>query len=126
MHLEFDNGPIEVIVRCKGCERFLLLEMIDWAGHALQSRVYRVSRLDDEAVARFAHDVQRGYCDVNRVRNEWVALANSSQLTPRLIALDVDKEAVLGQRDVDLQTIPRAYWRDVVGAEQAWLRRVVG
>ena len=89
----------------------------DWAGARLTRRLYRVTGLDPDAYARFAHDITRDYCDLGRKSAELQSLVTTSTPTGRLMLLDVDTGVVEAAPEAP-EGIPTANWRDRLNAAQ--------
>lgn len=70
-HLQMADG----FVRCTECETHYLLEMVDLTTEAV---LYRVSRVNAEAVAKTVRSLSKGSCDLDRARNEVFTVANGA------------------------------------------------
>ncbi|MCB1693051.1 MAG: hypothetical protein KDI19_09815 [Pseudomonadales bacterium] len=79
------QGPVEFISRCTGCGRFALLRLLYWTGVRLDTRVFAVSLLGNEAAGTFLHDMETGYCDLQRHAAELMALVSSAGPIERVV-----------------------------------------
>ena len=117
MVLDGQSGFTDAIVRCRSCGQAYLIEMLDWSGKHFERRTFRTSLLDDEVVARYAHNRQRSSCDLKRAAAEWYAVQTQARLTNLQIALDVDAATLIGATQLPVDTdIPMAHWRERIGA----------
>ena len=72
--------------------------------------------LNDDVVARYAHNRERASCDLKRAAAEWYAVQTQARLTNVQIELDVDDATLLGAIVLPLDTdIPMAHWRERIG-----------
>ena len=113
MVLDGVSGFTDAIVRCRSCGQAYLIEMLDWWGARFQRRTFRTSLLANDVVAQYAHNRQRGSCDVKRASAEWHAVQTQAKLTPLRITLDLDTSQQIESRvlpsDAD---IPMGHWRE--------------
>jgi hypothetical protein len=91
--LEWYDGPVVAVVRCSRCAAAGLIAMLDWnASHAV--RVFGLAAFEPEALAVFLRNTQRGSCDASRLGRERYALLSSAGPAERLVAIDVQTNAV--------------------------------
>lgn len=116
MVLDGQSGFTDAIVRCSACGQAYLIEMIDWSGKRFERRTYRTSLIDDAVVARYAHNRQRGSCDLKRAAAEWYAVQTQARLTNLSIVLDVDAQMLIRATQLPVDSdIPMAHWRERIG-----------
>lgn len=92
--LDWSDGPVTAIARCPACPRLGLLEMLDWS-RSHRVRIYALAGLEPESLAVYQRNAARGSCDPSRLEQETAALLAAAGRVERLIALDVDGNAVL-------------------------------
>lgn len=124
--LEWFDGPITAIARCPLCDGLGLLELLDWS-HSHRVRVCAFAALERAAVALFKRNRERGSCDLTRADREVEALFASAGAVERVIALDVEGNAVraTAPRPAGL-FLPSAPWRERLPreADAAWFLEV--
>jgi len=104
-------GPADVLMRCRACGRFYLLEMLDLQGPA---RVMRVAVLETADAESLIRDLARGSCDVNRAGAEVQHLRTRAPLLPRLILVDTGGPTVTAVVDVPADVrVPGRSWREL-------------
>ncbi len=117
MVLDGQSGFTDAIVRCRTCGQAYLIEMLDWAPPRYERRTFRVSLLDDDVVARYAHNRERASCDLKRAAAEWYAVQTQARLTNVSITLDVDNATLIDARLLPNDTdVPMAHWRERIGS----------
>ena len=117
MVLDGQSGFTDAIVRCRACRQAYLIEMLDWSPPRYERRTFRVSLLNDDVVARYAHNRERASCDLKRAAAEWYAVQTEARLTNASIELDVDDAMLLSVRVIPQDTdIPMAHWRERIGS----------
>jgi len=73
-------------MRCTYCGSAYLLEMVDCTA---RTSLFRVSRVDQDALQHTARAIHQGSCDVNRSRAEIQHLANAAEeLDPLILMQD--------------------------------------
>ena len=87
--VEWWNGPVEAVVRCRSCGACGWLELVD-RDPQQELRIFALAALRNDAVALYFHARARGSCDVARARAELEALAASAGPFERLVALNED------------------------------------
>ena len=117
-------GITDAIVRCRGCDRLYLLGLVDWTGAKIEQRLFRMSNVDPTAYDRFAHDMSRDYCDLDRKAAELHSLSTSCTPTEQLLILDIHANAVIEVRPAPTD-VPTASWRTRLNGEQVgvWIQR---
>ncbi len=122
--LEWWAGPVTAVGRCVRCDGLGLLELLDWS-RSQRVRIYALAAIEPAAVALFLRNRERGSCDVSRADREVEALFASAGAVERVIALDVDRSAVLATapRPEGL-FLPVAPWRErlLPEADASWFR----
>lgn len=115
-------GITDAVVRCRRCDRLYLLALVDWAGAKIEQRLFRVSNVDPAAYARFAHDMSRDYCDLERKSAELHSLSTSCTPTGQLLVLDIHANTVVELRPAPAG-VPTASWRARLQDDQigAWI-----
>ncbi len=124
--LDWWDGPITAIARCPRCDGLALLEMLDWS-RSHRVRIHALAGIEGEAVALFQRNRKRGSCDLSRADREVEALFASAGAIERMIALDVEANAVLATapRPSGL-FLPSLPWRERLLREDdtSWFRRL--
>jgi hypothetical protein len=117
MVLDGQSGFTDAIVRCRSCGQAYLIEMLDWAPPRYERRTFRVSLLNDDVVARYAHNRERASCDLKRAAAEWYAVQTQARLTNLSIVLDVEDATLVGVQVIPPDTdVPMAHWRERIGS----------
>ena len=92
--LEFDDGPVEAVVRCRACAGCGWLHRVERDPRQRLS-VYALAALRAEDAALYFRNVARGSCDAGRARAEREALAACSGPFERLVTLHADTLALV-------------------------------
>ncbi len=124
--LEFWNGPITAVARCARCDGLGLLELLDWS-RSQRVRIYALAAIEPAAVALFLRNRARGSCDLSRADREVEALLASAGRVERVLALDVDRSAVLATASPpEGLFLPAAPWRErlLPEADASWFARL--
>ena len=79
-HLHATDG----FARCRQCGAGYLFEMTDTAGDV---SVFRLSAIDEAAMAATVRSLQKGSCDINRARSEVFSLSNGASALPVLLVM---------------------------------------
>jgi hypothetical protein len=110
--LDWWDGPVTAVARCDHGDGHALLELLDWS-RSHRVRVFALAAIDAAAVALFLRNRARGSCDLSRADREVEALFASAGAVERVVALDVDGNAVLATiaRPPGL-FLPAAPWRE--------------
>ena len=110
--LAWFDGPITAITRCGECDGLGLLELLDWSC-SRRVRIHALAGIERAAVALFHRNRERGSCDLARADREVEALFASAGDIERVIALDVEGNAVLAtaSRPTGL-FLPSEPWRE--------------
>jgi hypothetical protein len=86
--LEWFDGPVVAVVRCRDCTGAGLVAMLDWnASHTV--RVFGLAAFELQVLAVFLRNTRNGSCDVSRLGRERYALLSSAGPAERLVAIDV-------------------------------------
>lgn len=110
--LEWFDGPITAVARCIHGDGHALLELLDWS-RSHRVRIFAMAAIEPDAVALFLRNRARGSCDLSRADREVEALFASAGAVERVVALDVDHNAVLATiARPDGLFLPAAPWRD--------------
>jgi hypothetical protein len=111
--LDDQSGMTDAIIRCRSCGEALLIEMLDWQPPRFDIRTFRTSRINEDVIAQFLHNRDRGSCDVNRAGAEWQAVRAQAQLSDFELTLDVRQSHVVGARHLGADAeIPMGHWRE--------------
>lgn len=110
MLLDQQLGLTDALVRCGSCNQMYLMELVAWPEQDPNVRTFRCAMVDDASWARFHHDSQRAYCDLERMQAELHALITGARLTPWLLEADVTAQTMLTWRRAE--EIPTRSWRD--------------
>lgn len=110
--LDWFDGPITAVARCEHGDGHALLELIDWS-RSHRVRIFALAAIDPDAVALFLRNRARGSCDLSRADREVEALFASAGPVERVVALAVDRNAVLATiARPDGLFLPAAPWRE--------------
>ncbi len=103
-HLQMADG----FVRCCHCNAHYLVEMMD-----LQSAtvLYRVARVEPDAVAKTVRSLTRGSCDINRARSEVFSVSNAAVTLDGFLILEQGQFS--RWYDASSKDIPTGNWRDL-------------
>jgi hypothetical protein len=112
------QGPTDALVRCTLCGTTAFLNVIDWAGKNLSSRVFSLSLLPNSAVQVFMRNMRSDYCDLERHRAEVEALITTRRAAESIV-LTRDLQVVSIQ-PVTSRKPKLAAWRDDLPAGQSW------
>jgi hypothetical protein len=110
--LDWYDGPVTAVARCPHDDGHALLELLDWS-RSHRVRIFALAAIDPAAVVLFLRNRARGSCDLSRAEREIEALFASAGAVERVVALDVDRNAVLATiaRPAGL-FLPAAPWRE--------------
>ena len=124
--LDWFDGPITAIAQCARCDGRGLLELLDWS-RSHRVRIYALAGIERAAVALFERNRKRSSCDLSRADREAEALFSSAGAVERVLALDVEGNAVLAaaSRPSGL-FLPSAPWRErlLEEADASWFMRL--
>lgn len=103
-------GITDAVVRCSTCGQHYLIECL--GAPVTPQREFRVLEVDAHAVARYAHDIDREYCDLNRKSAELYALQTHATLTARALTLDVHAKTITSVRQLAAdEDVAMVSWR---------------
>jgi hypothetical protein len=124
--LEWSDGPVTAIARCRRCDGLGLVELLDWDGDH-RVRIFGLAAFAPGPLAVYERNVQRGSCDPGRAAREAEALLASAGPVERLVALDVATGLVLAtaERSRDV-VLPRGAWQERLPAsgDASWFSRL--
>ncbi len=104
-------GFTDALVSCECCERWYLLEMLDWRG---RHRVMRISGVDPGHGATVMKDLSRGSCDVGRAGAELHHLRTLATASHWLLLMDAGGPTVEGIVPVPAGArVPTSGWREL-------------
>lgn len=121
-----ERAALTAIAQCARCDGLGLLELLDWS-RSRRVRIYALAGIERAAVALFERNRERGSCDLSRADREVEALFWSAGAVERVLALDVEGNAVLAaaSRPSGL-SLPSAPWRErlLEEADASWFMRL--
>jgi hypothetical protein len=124
--LDWSDGPVTAVARCRVCAGAGLLEMLDWS-RSRRVRIFALSALPADAFVLYRRNVERGSCDATRARREAEALFSAAGPVERVVALDVDANLVVraAARPADLR-VPDGAWEERLPREDdgSWFERL--
>lgn len=103
-------GFTDAIAHCRECGSALMLEMLDWRGRL---RLFRVSVLDEELVARLLRDLDRGSCDLDRAGSQIAQFQQMHADIDALLLLDTGVPEILALTAAGAERLPRSGWREL-------------
>lgn len=123
--LEWHDGPVVAVARCRDCAGRALLELLDWS-RSRRVRVFTLAALEADAVALFQRNRARGSCDLGRAERELEALLFSAGPVERVVALDVESHAVVATAPRADLRLPGGPWHERVLTEDEplWFARL--
>ena len=124
--LEWWDGPVTAVARCDRCDGCGLLELLDWS-RSQRVRIFALAAIEPAAVALFLRNRERGSCDLSRADREVEALFASAGAVERVIAVDVERNAVLATAPPPAGLfLPAAPWRErlLPEADASWFARL--
>ncbi len=100
--LDWYDGPLEAVVRCRSCGACGWLEFLDWDHFGeLRLRIYALAAISEADVALYLRDRARGSCDAGRARAELEALVASAGPFERLVAVDNDDLSIVAASNLE-------------------------
>jgi hypothetical protein len=93
--VEWQDGPVEAVVRCRSCGACGWLQLVDRDPHQAL-RIFALAALRSDDAALYFRNRARGSCDVGRARAEFEALAGSTGPFELLVALNLDTTELVG------------------------------
>jgi hypothetical protein len=124
--LDWSDGPVEAVVRCRVCGACGWLELLDWDPRR-PLRVFALAAVRETDVALYLRDRARGSCDVARERAELEALAASCGPFERIVALELPELRVVAAADAGPAFAPPAgAWSERIPAREdaRWFTRL--
>jgi hypothetical protein len=106
--LEWHDGPVAAIVRCRACGAPGWIELLDRSPDGAV-RVFALAGLRERDAALYLRDAQKGSCDPQRGRAELEALAAAAGPFARLVAWDARAERVIAVAPLE-RTVPSGGW----------------
>lgn len=92
--VDWYDGPVEAIVRCRMCGAVGWIELLDWTPDQAV-RVFALAGLRPQDASAYLDNRRNGSCDVKRSRAELEALAACAGPFERLFAWNVSSAHVL-------------------------------
>jgi len=84
--LDWDDGPVEAVVRCRSCDGCAWLRLVERDPHRRVQR-FALAAIRGEDVALYFRNRARGSCDASRARAELEALAACTGPVERHVTL---------------------------------------
>jgi hypothetical protein len=124
--LDWSDGPVTAVARCRACGGAALLEMLDWS-RSRRVRIFALSALAADAFGLYRRNLERGSCDATRARREAEALLSAAGPVERLVALDLDESRIVRgvARPADLR-VPDGAWEERLPRpdDASWFERL--
>jgi len=124
--LDWDDGPVEAIVRCALCGAPAWLEAID-GSRDRSVRVFALAGLRAADVAVYQRSAGKGSCDPKRQPAERAALAAAAGPFERLVAFQLREERVLAAAPLaPPERLPSGGWpaRLPAAGDARWFERL--
>ena len=124
--VDWYDGPVEAIARCRVCGAPAWIELLDWS-HDLAVRVFALAGLRESDAAVYLRGAKKGSCDPKRARAESEALAASAGPFERLVGWHVHEGRLLATAPLaQHSSLPSGDWTERIPAfdDATWFTRL--
>jgi hypothetical protein len=97
----------DAFVRCGACNTHMLVELVDMQNHL---QVFRVLEVDEDAVQATLRSLNKGSCDINRARNEVLAVSSTGRAVDKVLL--AKNGQLTGFVPLAVQ-LPQGSWREL-------------